>query len=114
MVEREARTLARDVEVAAIPYGDKLTLTAGTTVHLYSESAGTDHRVFEPGFDITGTQLMTASTAQVYPGITSWNSAVTLAEEAATHALARIKKGRSGILPDVFGILPKTSVAVCA
>lgn len=30
-----------------------LTLTAGTTVHLYSESAGTDPRVFEPGFDIT-------------------------------------------------------------
>lgn len=29
-----------------------LTLTAGTTVHLYSESAGTDPRVFEPGFDI--------------------------------------------------------------
>jgi hypothetical protein len=25
---REARTLSRDVEVAAIPYGDKLTLTA--------------------------------------------------------------------------------------
>ncbi|AKS31431.1 cytochrome P450 [Mycolicibacterium goodii] len=29
-----------------------VTLTAGTTVHLYSESAGTDPRVFEPGFDI--------------------------------------------------------------
>ncbi len=29
-----------------------LALTAGTTVHLYSESAGTDPRVFEPGFDI--------------------------------------------------------------
>ncbi|MDN4522335.1 MULTISPECIES: cytochrome P450 [Mycolicibacterium] len=28
-------------------------LAAGTTVHLYSESAGTDPRVFEPGFDIT-------------------------------------------------------------
>lgn len=28
-------------------------MTAGTTVHLYSESAGTDPRVFEPGFDIT-------------------------------------------------------------
>ncbi len=31
---REARTLSRDIEVAAIPYGDKLTLTAGTTVYL--------------------------------------------------------------------------------
>ena len=30
-----------------------LTLRAGTTVHLYSESAGTDPRVFTPGFDIT-------------------------------------------------------------
>ncbi len=30
-----------------------LDLKAGTTVHLYSESAGTDPRVFEPGFDIT-------------------------------------------------------------
>ena len=30
-----------------------LQLTAGTTVHLYSESAGTDPRVFRPGFDIT-------------------------------------------------------------
>ena len=28
-------------------------LTAGTTVHLYSESAGTDPRVFTRGFDIT-------------------------------------------------------------
>lgn len=28
-------------------------LRAGTTVHLYAESAGTDPRVFEPGFDIT-------------------------------------------------------------
>ncbi len=28
-------------------------LTAGTTVHLYSESAGTDPRMFDSGFDIT-------------------------------------------------------------
>ena len=31
-----------------------LDLRAGTTVHLYSESAGTDPRVFTAGFDITG------------------------------------------------------------
>jgi len=48
MAEREARTLARDVEVAAIPYGDKLTLTAGTTVFVTqalggSYTAMTDH-----------------------------------------------------------------------
>lgn len=30
-----------------------LELTAGTTIHLYSESAGTDPRVFSGGFDIT-------------------------------------------------------------
>ncbi len=45
---REARTLSRDIEVAAIPYGDKLTLTAGTTVYLTqalggSYTAMTDH-----------------------------------------------------------------------
>ena len=30
-----------------------LQLTAGTTVHLYSEAAGTDPRVFSPGVDLT-------------------------------------------------------------
>jgi probable FeS assembly SUF system protein SufT len=48
MVTREARTLSRDVEVAAIPYGDRLTLTAGTTVFITqalggSYTAMTDH-----------------------------------------------------------------------
>jgi len=48
MVTREARTLARDVEVAAIPYGDKLTLAAGTNVYITqalggSYTAMTDH-----------------------------------------------------------------------
>jgi len=48
MVTREARTLSRDVEVAAIPYGDKLTLTAGATVYITqalggSYTAMTDH-----------------------------------------------------------------------
>jgi probable FeS assembly SUF system protein SufT len=48
MVTREARTLARDVEVAAIPYGDRLTLTMGTTVFITqalggSYTAMTDH-----------------------------------------------------------------------
>ncbi len=44
MVDREARTLARDVEVAAIPYGDKLTLTAGTTVYVTQALGGLLHR----------------------------------------------------------------------
>ena len=48
MVMREARTLSRDVEVAAIPYGDRLTLTMGTTVFITqalggSYTAMTDH-----------------------------------------------------------------------
>jgi probable FeS assembly SUF system protein SufT len=48
MQTREARTLARDVEVAAIPYGDKLTLTAGATVYITQALGGsytvmTDH-----------------------------------------------------------------------
>lgn len=48
MIQREARTLSRDVEVAAIPYGDKITLTAGATVYVTqalggSYTAMTDH-----------------------------------------------------------------------
>jgi probable FeS assembly SUF system protein SufT len=48
MVLREARTLSRDVEVAAIPYGDHITLTMGTTVFITqalggSYTAMTDH-----------------------------------------------------------------------
>jgi probable FeS assembly SUF system protein SufT len=48
VVSREPRTLSRDVEVAAIPYGDRLTLTAGTTVYVTqalggSYTAMTDH-----------------------------------------------------------------------
>jgi probable FeS assembly SUF system protein SufT len=48
MVTREPRTLSRDVEVAAIPYGDRITLTAGTTVFITqalggSYTAMTDH-----------------------------------------------------------------------
>ncbi len=45
----------------------------------------------KPGFDIPGTRIVTCSTAQVYPGITSWNSAVTLANEAAEHFMAKQK-----------------------
>jgi probable FeS assembly SUF system protein SufT len=48
MTTREPRTLSRDVEVAAIPYGDKITLTSGTTVYITqalggSYTAMTDH-----------------------------------------------------------------------
>ena len=37
---REARTLSRDVEVAAIPYGDKVPLKAGSTVFLTQSLGG--------------------------------------------------------------------------
>ncbi len=48
MVTREPRTLSRDVEVAAIPYGDRITLATGTTVFVTqalggSYTAMTDH-----------------------------------------------------------------------
>ncbi len=48
MVMREARTLSRDVEVAVIPYGDRITLTMGTVVFVTqalggSYTAMTDH-----------------------------------------------------------------------
>jgi probable FeS assembly SUF system protein SufT len=37
---REARTLSRTVEVAAIPYGDRLTLDAGSTVYITQALGG--------------------------------------------------------------------------
>jgi probable FeS assembly SUF system protein SufT len=48
MVTREARTLSRDLEVAVIPYGDRITLAAGTSVFVTqalggSYTAMTDH-----------------------------------------------------------------------
>ena len=48
MVTREARTLSRDLEVAAIPYGDRITLASGTNVFLTQALGGsftamTDH-----------------------------------------------------------------------
>jgi probable FeS assembly SUF system protein SufT len=48
MVTREPRNLSRDLEVAVIPYGDRITLTAGTNVFVTqalggSYTAMTDH-----------------------------------------------------------------------
>ncbi len=37
---REARTLSRDVDAAAIPYGDKIPLTAGATVFITQALGG--------------------------------------------------------------------------
>jgi probable FeS assembly SUF system protein SufT len=77
MVMREARTLSRDVEVAAIPYGDRITLTAGTTVYLTqalggSYTAMTDHgylvRIEAKDADAIGEQPTTPLTAEAVAG----------------------------------------------
>jgi probable FeS assembly SUF system protein SufT len=48
MLTREARTLSRDIEVAAIPWGDRIPLPAGSTVYVTQSLGGsytamTDH-----------------------------------------------------------------------
>ncbi len=47
---REARTVARDVEVTAVPYGDKLPLTAGTTVYLVQALGGSHTLLTDMGY----------------------------------------------------------------
>src|SRR5512134_2857669 len=41
---REARTLSRDIEVTAIPYGERIPLKAGSTVFV-TQSLGSSHTV---------------------------------------------------------------------
>jgi probable FeS assembly SUF system protein SufT len=50
MISREARALSRDLEVAAIPYGDKLTLTAGTTVYVTQALGGSYTAMTDRGY----------------------------------------------------------------
>jgi probable FeS assembly SUF system protein SufT len=47
---REARTIARDVEVTAVPYGDRLPLTAGTTVYLVQSLGGSYTLLTDMGY----------------------------------------------------------------
>ena len=47
---REARTLSRDVEVAAIPYGDRITLTAGTTLFITQALGGSYTAMTDYGY----------------------------------------------------------------
>jgi probable FeS assembly SUF system protein SufT len=47
---REARTVSRDVEVAAIPYGDRLTLAAGSTVHVTQALGGSFTAMTDRGY----------------------------------------------------------------
>jgi probable FeS assembly SUF system protein SufT len=49
-MQKEARALSRDVEVAAIPYGDKLTLTAGTTVFVTQALGGSYTAMTDRGY----------------------------------------------------------------
>ena len=47
---REARTLAREIEVAAIPYGDRIPLAAGTTVYITQSLGGSFTAVTDMGY----------------------------------------------------------------
>ena len=47
---REARTLARDVDVAAIPYGDKIPLKAGSTLFVTQSLGGSFTAVTDMGY----------------------------------------------------------------
>jgi len=47
---KEARTLARDIEAAAVPYGDKLPLKAGSTVFITQSLGGSFTAVTDLGY----------------------------------------------------------------
>lgn len=47
---REARTLSRDVEVTAIPYGERIPLPAGTTVFLTQSLGGSYTVITDMGY----------------------------------------------------------------
>ncbi len=76
---REARTLTRDVEVVAIPYGDRITLVSGTAVFVTqalggSYTAMTDHgylvRIEGKDADAIGEQPTSPLTAEAVSGKT--------------------------------------------
>jgi probable FeS assembly SUF system protein SufT len=47
---REARTLSRDIQVAAIPYGDKIPLPAGSTVYVTQALGGSYTAMTDNGY----------------------------------------------------------------
>ena len=47
---RDARTLSREIEVAAIPYGDRMTLPAGATVYLTQALGGSYTATTDMGY----------------------------------------------------------------
>ena len=52
MVSKEARTLSRDIEVAAIPYGDRIPLKAGSTVFITQSLGGSYTAMTDMGYMI--------------------------------------------------------------
>ncbi len=77
---REARTLTRDVEVVAIPYGDRITLLAGTSVFVTQSLGGsytamTDHgylvRIEGKDADAIGEEPTLPLTAEAVNGKTT-------------------------------------------
>ena len=74
---REARTLSRDVDAAAIPYGDKIPLVAGTTVFITQALGGSYTVMTDRGYmvriegndaDAIGEQPTAAPTAAEVAG----------------------------------------------
>ena len=72
MTTREARTLSRDVEAAAIPYGDKIPLAVGSTVFITQALGGSYTVMTERGYmvriegkdaDAIGEEVATAPVA---------------------------------------------------
>jgi probable FeS assembly SUF system protein SufT len=47
---REARTVSRDIETAAIPYGDRIPVKAGTTVYVTQSLGGSFTAVTDMGY----------------------------------------------------------------
>jgi len=47
---RESRTLSRDIEVAAIPYGDRIPLSAGTTLFVMQALGGSYTAMTDMGY----------------------------------------------------------------
>jgi probable FeS assembly SUF system protein SufT len=77
---REAKTLSRDIEVAAIPYGDRMTLTAGTTVYLMQSLGGSYTVMTDRGYmvrieghdgDAIGEQVQAAPSPEQLAGKTT-------------------------------------------
>ena len=50
MITKEARTVARDIEAAAIPWGDKVPLGAGTTVYITQSLGGSYTAMTDNGY----------------------------------------------------------------